>query len=109
MPTEAERVCCGKSRERCVSILPDFNVLVLDEAVLALARLYRNDVLVLNEEVDLMKANRHQGYRQFILWQHGWLGTGNRRVIPGCCVWRIRDGYPDPFGQYKGFVPGRLA
>jgi len=77
-------------------------VLVLDEAVLALARMYRRDVLVINDEDDVRKGNRHQAYRQFVLWYHG-------RLIPACCVWRIRDKFPDAFGQYKGFIPSRLA
>ena len=84
-------------------------MLILDEAVLALARLYRRDVLVINDEVDVRKANRHQGYRQFVLWQHGMLGAGQRMVVPSCCVWRIRDKFPDAFGQYTGFKPSRLA
>jgi hypothetical protein len=87
----------------------DFQVLILDEAVLALARMYRRDVLVVDDEVDLRKANRHAGYRQFVLWQHGRLGVGDRRVIPSCCVWKIRDKYPDMFGQYTGFIPSRLV
>ena len=87
----------------------DFQVLILDEAVLALARMYRRDVLVINDEVDVRKANRHQGYRQFVLWQHGMLGAGQRMVIPSCCVWKIRDKFPDAFGQYTGFKPTRLA
>ena len=84
-------------------------MLVLDEAVLALARMYRRDVLVINDEVDVRKGNRHQAYRQFVLWHHGRLGAGQRMVIPSCCVWRIRDKFPDAFGQYKGFIPSRLA
>lgn len=87
----------------------DFQVLILDEAVLALARMYRRDVLVVDDEADLRKANRHAGYRQFVLWQHGRLGVGDRSVIPSCCVWKIRDKYPDMFGQYTGFIPSRLV
>jgi hypothetical protein len=43
------------------------------------------------------------------LWRHGYLGTGNMRVVPNCCVWRIRRTYSDPLGQYVGFMPGRLG
>ncbi|KAK3089107.1 hypothetical protein FSP39_000875 [Pinctada imbricata] len=81
-------------------------VVVLDEAVL---RVSRQDVLAVGEGDDLAKENRHAGYRQFILWTYGRLGTGVRKAIPSCCVWAIRDRYPDPFGQYVGFVPSRLS
>lgn len=107
MPTAVERQCCGKVS--CVTLLPDFQVLILDEAVLALARLYRRDILVFDDEADVRKANRHQAYRQFILWTFGRLTVGDRRVVPSCSVWKIRDKFPDPFGQYTGFKPSRLG
>lgn len=92
MPTEEEKVCCRKTPENCTTLLPDFHVLCLDEAVLALARLYREDVLALPADENYNRANRHAAYRQFILWTYGKLGAGQRKVIPSCVVWKIRDG-----------------
>lgn len=109
MPTAVERVCCGRPPNSCQSDLPDFRLLVLDELVLQMAQLYRQDVLALPVDDDYNKGKRHAAYRQFILWHHGRLGIGVRRVIPSCCVWAIRDKFPDQFGQYHGFVPSRLG
>ncbi|WAR28267.1 P2RX7-like protein [Mya arenaria] len=118
MPTQFERRCCGKAKlvpfslpSKCFLSLVaiDFDLLILNERVVALARIFRRDLLVFEDDVDLMRANQHQAYRQFILWSYGRLGAGDRRVIPSCCVWRIRDKFPDPFGQYKGYIRSRLG
>ena len=85
-------------------------MVVLDSAVLPIARNFRNDVYALpqEEEAEENKAMRHAAYRQFVLWQFGKLGKGDRRVIPSCCIWKIRDKYQDPFGQYTRFHPSRI-
>lgn len=79
-----------------------------------MGRLLRRDILVFPDEDlgeegdDLNTANRFYAYQQFTLWRHGRLGAGNRIPIPSCCVWRIRDKFPHPFGQYVGFQPARI-
>ncbi|KAK3089527.1 hypothetical protein FSP39_004302 [Pinctada imbricata] len=95
--------------EGVAGVQHDFGILILDEAVLAMCQRYREDALVFEADDDINRGFRHSAYRQFILWHHGRLGAGNRKVIPSCCVWRIRDKYPDPFSQYTGFKDGRLS
>ncbi|XP_033642419.1 uncharacterized protein LOC117302553 [Asterias rubens] len=112
MPTDAERLCCRQVPQRCISTLAIMQHLVLDHHVLELARLHRNDMLGQNdnppvENDEYNRRMRHSAYRQFVLWQHGRLGAGNRVTIPSCCVWKIRDTFPDRFGQYTGFIPNR--
>lgn len=78
MPTQAERICCGRPTNQCQSQLPDFQLLVLDELVNAVDQIYRQDVLALLHKAGYNKGKRHAAYRQFDLWHHGQLGVGVR-------------------------------
>lgn len=108
MPTQDENKCCStRARRLCISRTNVFRQLVLDGNVLEIAMRYREDVLVLNN-VRNNENFRHAAYRQYVLWQHGRLGRGNRRVVPSCCVVAIRTRYPSPNGVYTGYRPARL-
>lgn len=111
MPTDLERKCCGEPADSCISMMPHMDQFILMEGVLTFARRLWNDIRAERDVAGPGESNkqfRHAAYRQYVLWQHGVLGQGRRVVIPSCCVWRIRQRYPDPLGQYKGFVPSRV-
>lgn len=62
---------------------------ILDEGVLRLARAAWNEVFAINDDQEPRMEQlqyRHAGYRQFVPWQRGHLGEGNRVVIPSCFV-----------------------
>jgi len=106
MPTDLEKKCCRPRRDQhCISTSGKFARLCLDNMVLEVAMRVHEDMLA-EDHVRNNAAYRHQAYRVFIYWQHGRLGPGNRRVIPSCVVWAIRDMWPEPTGIYKGFLPG---
>ncbi len=106
MPSAAEQLCCKMQPRHCLSQRAELEMLVLDEGVLAVADQHRADMLAGEVRLD-NEGRRHAAYRQFVLWRHGRLGQGNRRVIPSCCVWAIRDRYPSVDGHYRGYAPSR--
>ena len=107
IPTQEENKCCSRLVMPCLTTNPLFNQLMLDANVLDIATRYREDILVM-EHPKNNENFRHSACRQFVLWQHGRLGRGNRVVVPSCCVLAIRTRYPSPNGIYTGFRPARL-
>lgn len=78
---------------------------ILNETVLGIAMDYYNDLMAAPRDDDLLRSFRHQAYRQYTVWQYGRLGAGERRVVPACVAWRIKDKWPDSRGQYVGYKP----
>lgn len=66
---------------------------------------FREDCLVSGQPGDDNWEYVSAACRHYTFWQRGSLGQGNLFVIPSCCVCAIRDRYPDPYGQFTGFVP----
>lgn len=101
MSTAAENVCCKK--KDCVTTTRRFYKLCLDPDVVQIGVLNRADIR--NDPLDNSTSQfRKAAYRHFILDKYGYLGRGNRRVVPSCVVWKIRTKYPSPTGVYMGFM-----
>ena len=92
-----------------IHICPNRNFnLCLEPVVLDINMAYWADIFAQDPRRDTA-AMRHAAYRQFVLWRHGRIGQGVRRVIPSCVVWMIRERFPNVSGQYTGFQVSRLA
>ena len=100
MENPVERVCC-KMRP-CITTSDVFHDTSLNRNVLSVCIIDRADYF--GDDVEFQPANyRKAGYRQYIMYSHGYLGRGNRKVAPSCVVWKIRDNYPAPDNNYLGF------
>ena len=100
MPTPNENKCCRQ--KLCMTLQPSFQSLVLDRDALSVAIVGRMDVLADRSDFS-NQGYRFAAYRQYILWQNGYLGRGNRRVVPSCATCSIRQKHPRPDGVYTGF------
>ena len=101
MPRDKERACC-KEKRLCRSITRPFQNICVDSDNLATVIRSLADTYVFTPVYN-NKEMRHAAYRQYIMWQHGHLGKGHCKVIPSCCVCKIRKHYPSPDGNYTGY------
>lgn len=100
MDNPVERVCC-KLRP-CTTTTDAFYDVSLNLHVLSVCIINRSDYF--GEDTEFTPSNyRKAAYCQYILYNHGYLGRGNRKVIPSCVIWKVRDHYPAPDSIYLGF------
>ncbi|XP_068617163.1 P2X purinoceptor 7 [Brachionichthys hirsutus] len=97
-----EELCCRRSDGVCITSSPLFERLVLRRSLLEAVLRYR-------DPFSPPAALRHCAYRQYISWRFEVPPSDTHPAIPRCCVWRVREAYPSPDGQYSGFRPGRMA
>ena len=50
-----------------LSLLQDFDRIVLDEAVLGVVRMFREELVVMPHEEDYNRSNRYAAYRQYTI------------------------------------------
>ncbi|KAK7105335.1 hypothetical protein V1264_016733 [Littorina saxatilis] len=98
MPSECERICCGKTP--CLSTTQDFETSVLDRV----KAWDPEDHQLLHGDVN--ETKRKKAYKLFTLWKHGHAAKGEKYPVYSCCVWAVRDLIPDKNGKYTGFVKG---
>ena len=100
MPTPCENVCC--KQRPCITTVDIVTTNIPNTDVLSIAIVGRSDDFADTPEYS-PASYRKAAYRQWIMWQHGYLGWHNRRVIPSCVVWAVQNAYPAPDGVYLGF------
>ena len=52
------------------------------------------------------RSLRYAAYKQFIWWVFKHLGKGNRRVIPPCASWKMREHFLEPNADYVNYSEG---
>ncbi|XP_071944231.1 uncharacterized protein [Antedon mediterranea] len=81
----------------CITEHPGFDPVCLNVWTLQLSigrgRRHRNKSI--NEKY------RHASYKNFVRWTHGYLGRGNRTILPACVVKTIRNHFQSE--TYVGF------
>ena len=102
MPSETENVCCSNKERNHEH--PDFERLIINDQTLEVAMRSNCDWSHYPFDVGKNECWRYTAYRQYTMWVWGHLGKGNRKVIPSCILWCIRDRYPDSSNNYTGFM-----
>ena len=102
---------CFSSSTKCCSCnhCPCVNVLYWSTLILKLENEWHSDIegnlVTVDNKIVSNKAKRYFLYKQYILERYGVLGRGKQIKLPLCIESKIKETYPDPTGEYVGFIP----
>ena len=93
---------------QCAAMCEEFKTLCLNKVVLknVLTGLHETKGDPVEDKL-LNQSLRYAAYKQFIWWEFRKLGKGNRRVIPSWALWKIRELYPEAYGNYVTYLEGK--
>ena len=89
----------------CFTEHPDFAIMAFNKTLLQTHRVTfdRTDQKAYVNSLPEHKRNHFVTYSTIIRWVYKRLGSGIREPLPVCVVQSIRDGHPDPEGNYTGY------
>ena len=100
MDNPVEQLCCKNST--CTTNTDVFYEICLNRHVLPVCIINQRDFFADDPEFS-PSSYRKAAYRQYIMYQHGFLRRAVRKVIPSCVMWKVQDNYPAFDNNYLGF------
>ncbi|XP_077312237.1 uncharacterized protein LOC143933189 [Lithobates pipiens] len=113
MPTSLESSCCPEINEvvgsipegvECITHSESFEIYCVNEQNVRVNTICLHLEGPPTVDPDNNRRLRKTAYITFTAWIYGYLGKGNRRVIPSCAVNAVRNAIPDPSASYVGFM-----
>ena len=99
---EVNKLCAGPG---CLTqVSEEFKFVCLGKRSLLMRIRQENDDEEIKEDEVQSRQFRYQAYRNASFFLRGPMGKWNRRELPSCVVQAIRRLYPDPHGNYTGFL-----
>ena len=100
MPADKEQLCC-RGRRKCRSRTAAFQNICTDGDNPATVITSLADTYVFTSQYD-NRVMRHAAYRQYVMWQHGHLARGHRKVIHHVVYGKLETIIHLPIGNIRG-------
>ena len=94
-------ICCRQSL--CITTKAKFRNLCLRHDVLEVANILNWSHQFSQAPSFAPSTFKNQAYRNLVLWKHEPMGSGRRVPVPACVCRAIRERFPQPKRQYRGY------